>query len=245
MTYERSEMARSAFYLKAVVGVTAGFAVALAAVVLAFAPRPAWPVGLIVAGGVVLIALGMWAYAVRPGMFNGKPGVFGDPLRTEYHVEEQALLPREASPAPHRPGIPVSEHIYAWQSVRRVAPGEQVWTRSYVRLVVGQLALLVGAAIVLAVAGGGVALGLGALDDGTMCFVAAGIVLAVFFALSHRSGIIDAHDYATAPMAPLPDLTWRPGTTTDTTTGATTATATMPTSEPTVAATELHPSRAA
>jgi hypothetical protein len=215
MTYQNPEMARGARTLKAVAVVVALFALTLAGVCIALAPRSALPEVLLVAAGTFGIAVYMWAYATRPGMFTGDEGVFEDPLRTTYSVPERDAADSLARPwkgsKPISSTFPVSEHVYQWQSVRRVADGERVWTAAYVRLLLAQAGLVVMTIALVGAVVCGVTLGLGE-SVGAMWFVAAAIILPVGFGLSHRSGVVDSRDYPTEPMAPLPDLTWTPHT---------------------------------
>ena len=217
MTYQNSPMAHGARQLKAVAAVVALFALTLAGLTIALAPSEARPEALLVAVGTFGIAIFMWAYAARPSLFTGDPdGVFGDPLRTSYSVPERSRLAsvREhaalgTSHANASSSVPVTEHTYVWQSVRRVAPGERIWTAAYVRLLARHVLLAVAAMLGAGALIAGVVLGLGE-SVGPMWFVAAAIILPLGFAMSHRSGLVDVRDYPTATMAPLPDLTWRP-----------------------------------
>lgn len=206
MTYKNPQMAREARILKLVGLVVALFALSLATLTLTLAPSEARPEALLVATGTFGIAIFIWTYATRPHLFSNDPrGVLGDELRTTYRRPERPAL---AAPARSR-AVPVSEHVYAWQEVRRVQPGERIWTAAYVRLLAGQaLAMLVGVTAFAALADG-VTLGLG-LSAGAMWFIAAAIILPVGFALSHRAGLVDATDYPTATTPALPDLAWRP-----------------------------------
>lgn len=213
MTYKNSQMAREARILKRVSLVVALFALAVAGMTLALAPREARPEALLVAAGTLGIAIFMWSYAARPDIFSNDPrGVLGDELRTSYHRPERAALANCATAAPPAAGrrrIPVSEHIYAWQDVRRVQPGERIWTAGYVRLVAAQALAMIAGVTLFAALTDGVTLGLG-MSAGPMWFVAAAIILPLGFALSHRSGLVDATEYTTTAMPAMPDLAWRP-----------------------------------
>lgn len=202
MTYKNSQMAHEARILKVVAVAVALFALALAALTITLAPSQARPEALLVATGTFGIALFMWTYASRPTLFsNDAAGVLGDELRSHYTVPVSRIeAPRTGA---------VSAHIYQWQSVRRVAPGERVWTREYVRLIALQtLGAIVGATLCAALIVG-VTLGL-SVSAGPIWFVAAGVILSVGFAMSHRSGLVEADGYAKETMAAMPDLTWQP-----------------------------------
>lgn len=205
MTFKNSEMARGARQLKAVAAVVAVFPVTLAVLTLTLAPSEARPEALLVAALGFCVVVFMWVYASKPSIFTGEEGIFGDELRTSYHVPE---LPASRAVTGSR-SVPVTEHIYTWQEVRRVDAGARVWTPAYLRLLGRQLVLTILGALVFGAVAAGVAIGLGE-SVGPMWFVAAAIILPVGFAMSHRSGLVDSRDYPTAPMAPLPDLTWRP-----------------------------------
>lgn len=208
MTYKNSQMAREARILKAVGTVVALFALSLAGLTIALAPSEARPEALLVATGTFGIAIFMWTYASRPHLFTNDPeGVLGDELRTRYVVPERPAL--DPAPTDRTRAVPVTEHIYAWQEVRRVPAGERVWTLAYGRLVVGQSIAAVLAVLAVGALIDGVTLGLG-LSAGPVWFVAAGIILAVGFAMSHRSGLVDANAYTQGTQAALPDLTWTP-----------------------------------
>jgi len=202
MTYKNSQMAHEARILKVVATVTGLFALALVAVALILAPSTARPVALLVAAGTFGLAIFMWTYAARPDIFSGdEKGVLGDTLRSTYSAPA-------ANPDAVRTGA-VSTHIYQWQSVRRVEPGEKVWTREYTRMVLLQsLGLILGvitfAAVVVATT-----LGLGG-SVGPIWMVAAALILAVGFNLSHRTGLVDATNYPTEAMRPMPDVQWHP-----------------------------------
>lgn len=221
MTDSHSEADRGSRQLKAVSYVITLCAAVIAALILVLGPDAAKPVAILVPIGTAGIALGLWGYAVRPGLFSS--GGFGDPLRTHYRTpaeiaEYRALRAVPAGPpvleaaartAPIGRHVPVTEHIYAWQPIRRVPAGERIWTRSYVGSTAVQLALGLVAVVAVSLLVLGVTLGLGRCD-GAVFFVVGGVVLSIGFALSHRSGIVDTHDYPTAPMAPMPDLHWQP-----------------------------------
>lgn len=181
MTFQNPEMARGARQLKSVAAVPALFALALAGLALTLGPAEALPEVFIVVAGTLGIAIFMFVYAARPGVFTGHNEVFDDPLRTRYHVPD---------------------HVPARQLVA-IAPREKVWTRSYVALLVKQLALVVGGLCAVSLTIAGVTLGLGE-SVGPVWFLAAGVILAVGFNLSHRSGLVDANAYPTEPMAALP-----------------------------------------
>jgi len=210
MTYQNPQMARGARQLKAVAAVVALIAVTLTGLILALAPHEARPEALLVCAGMFGIAIFMWTYAVRPGLFTGDEGVFEDPLRTSYNVPERPRLvsvDEQWHDTARSRAIPVSEHIYAWQGVREVPEGEKIWTREYVRTVALQAGLVIGGLLAFAFTVVGVTLGLGE-SVGATWFVAAAIILPVGFAMSHSSGVVDAREYPTAPMQPLPDLAW-------------------------------------
>lgn len=210
MTYQNPQMARGARQLKAVAAVVALIAVTLAGLILALAPHEARPESLLVCAGMLGIAIFMWAYAARPGLFTGDEGVFEDPLRTTYTVPARDLTVQSSqSTDAHHRAVPVSQHIYAWQDVRRVEAGERVWTREYTRMVARQTGLVIGGLLTFAFAVVGVTLGLGE-SVGATWFLAAAIILPVGFAMSHRSGIVDSMAYPTEQMAALPDLAWTP-----------------------------------
>lgn len=189
--------AHGAGALKAVCLVTALFGLSLGTATMLIAPTPARPVAMLVSVTVVGIALALFVYAVRPGLFSDSD-TFGDALRTRYRTPE----PRAIAGTGSRAVLPVSEHIAGWQSVRRVPAGERVLTRSYARLVARQALAIVVVAVVFEAVAGGVSLALG-LTDPAVFFVAAAVVLPVGFALSHRAGLVDATDYPSAPMAPM------------------------------------------
>jgi len=206
MTYKNSQMAHEARILKLVGIVVALFALALAAMTIALAPSEARPEALLVAAGTFGIAIFMWTYASRPHLFTNDPkGVLGDELRTRYAAPEKPVL----DPARRSRALPVSEHVYAWQEVRRVTPGERVWTAAYGRLVLGQTLATVLTVLAVGAVIDGVTLGLG-VSAGPVWFVAAGVILAVGFGMSHRSGLVDATAYTKGTQAALPDLTWQP-----------------------------------
>lgn len=210
MTYQNPQMARGARQLKAVAAVVALIAAILTGLILALAPHEARPEALLVCVGMLGIAIFMWTYAARPGLFTGDEGVFEDPLRTSYSVPERTRLVSVDTPAhgvAHRHPMPVSEHIYAWQGVREVREGERIWTREYAATLLRQAALIVGALLAFSLTVAGVTLGLGE-SVGAVWFVAAAIILPVGFAMSHGSHVVDAGDYPTAPMQPMPDMAW-------------------------------------
>ncbi|MCA1982259.1 hypothetical protein [Nocardioides nematodiphilus] len=202
MIYKNSQMAGEARILKVVSTVTGLFALSLVVVTLALAPSPARPVALLVAGGTFALAIFMWTYAARPHLFSGDAkGILGDELRSTYTAPV-------AKPGAERTGA-VSQHIYQWQSVRRVEAGEKVWTRQYTRMVLLQsLGLILGVAT-FALVVVGTTLGLGG-SIGPVWMVAAALILAVGFNLSHRTGLVDATNYPTEPMQPMPDVQWHP-----------------------------------
>lgn len=210
MTYQNPQMARGARQLKIVAAVVSVVAAILTGLILALAPHEARPEALLVCAGMFGIATFMWTYAARPGLFTGDDGVFEDPLRTSYSVPERSHLVSVDAPAAesaHRYSVPVSEHIYAWQGVREVADGERIWTREYVVTVLRQAGLVVGGLLAFSLTVAGVTLGLGE-SVGAVWFVAAAIILPVGFAMSHGSHVVDAGDYPTAPMRPMPDMGW-------------------------------------
>ena len=204
MTYKNSQMAGEARILKVVSTVVGLFALALVGVALVLAPGTARPEVLLVAAGTLGIAIFMWVYAARPDVFSGgERGILGDELRSHYTAPAQVWSPEDA------PSGAVSTHIYQWQSVRRVDPGEKVWTREYARLVLRQSLALIAGVLVFAAVVVGTTLGLGVLI-GPIWFVAAGIILPVGFAMSHRTGLVDATNYPTETMSPMPDVQWHP-----------------------------------
>lgn len=221
MTDSHSEADHGPRQLKAVSYVIALCAAVLATFILTLGPSEAKPIVILIPIGAFCIALGLWSYAVRPSLFC--PDGFGDPLRTQYRTPAEVAEYRalhaatSATPelgstvrtAPIGKHVPVTEHIYAWQSVRRVPAGEKVWSRSYISGVVAELVLGLAFVLVFSFASLGVALGLGR-SDGALFFVVGSIVLCIGFNLSHRSGIVDTRDYPTVPMAPMPDLHWQP-----------------------------------
>lgn len=221
MTDSHSEADHGPRQLKAVSYVIALCAAVLAAFILTLGPSEAKPIVILIPIGAFCIAFGLWSYAVWPAAFS--PDGFGDPLRTQYRspaevAEYRALhaaatatpeLGSTTRTAPIGKHVPVTEHIYAWQSVRRVPAGEKVWSRAYVGGIATELVLGLAFVLVFSFASLGVALGLGR-SDGALFFVVGGVVLSVGFALSHRTGIVDVRDYPTVPMAPMPDLHWQP-----------------------------------
>jgi len=225
MMYKSLQMAREARILKAVATVVALFALALAGLTIALAPSEARPEALLVCVGTFCIAVFMWVYSSWPDVFSGDAkGVLGDELRATYTVPAPTPAPAvEAAPpvipaqrgyaVSARPGAAVSEHIYVWQGVRRVEPGQRVWTAAYGRLVALQVVATILGVLAFAALVVGVTLGLGR-SVGPVWFVAAGVILWVGFAMSHRSGVVDSTSYATAPMKPMPDVIWHPGSTT-------------------------------
>lgn len=221
MTDSHSEADHGPRQLKAVSYVIALCAAVLAAFILTLGPSEAKPIVIVIPIGAFCIAFGLWSYAVWPSLFSSDG--FGDPLRTQYRspaevAEYRALqAAKTATPelgtttrtAPIGKHVPVTEHIYAWQSVRRVPTGEKVWSRSYLGGIATQMIVGLAFVLVFSFASLGVALGLGR-SDGSVFFVVGGIVLCIGFNLSHRSGIVDTRDYPTVPMAPMPDLHWQP-----------------------------------
>jgi len=221
MTDSHSEADHGPRQLKAVSYVIALCAAVLAAFILTLGPSEAKPIVIVIPIGAFCIAFGLWSYAVWPAAFC--PDGFGDPLRTHYRspaevAEYRALhaattatpeLGTTTRTAPIGKYVPVTEHIYAWQSVRRVPAGEKVWSRAYLGGIATELVLGLAFVLVFSFASLGVALGLGR-SDGALFFVVGGLVLSVGFALSHRTGIVDVRDYPTVPMAPMPDLHWQP-----------------------------------
>jgi hypothetical protein len=205
MTYKNSQMAHEARILKAVSMVVGLFALTLAGLTIALAPSGARPVAFLVAASTFCVGVYMWVYASRPDFFTNDPrGVLGDELRTRYVAPAAAVATARRTRA-----LPVSEHIYAWQEVRRVPSGERIWTPEYRRLVALQSLGLITAVVLVALVDVAAPLGLGA-SAGPVWFVAAGIVLAAGFALSHRVGLVDATNYSTTTMPALPDLGWTP-----------------------------------
>jgi hypothetical protein len=175
---------------------------------------------LLVGTSILGIGAGLFGYAVRPAAFGGS-GVVGDPLRTRYRTPQEARVLRgDALVHPDSTDstvglsnakryFGVSEHIYRWQSVRRVAPGERIWTPAYMRLVLAQLLGLVLAVVVNIALAIGVTFGFAAVD-GAMWFVAAMAALAATFALASGAIVADGEEHPTTAMEPLPEAAWRP-----------------------------------
>jgi hypothetical protein len=161
------------------------------------------------------VAAGLFAYAVRPVWFSGKDRVIEDPWRTQYHVPE---VQAAEAPAINRAAIPsnakrffgVTEHIYAWQQVDRVLPGERVWTPVYIRRVLLQLVAVVSAGALTVLGALGLALVLANSESG-LYFIAASVVLYVAFGLGLRGFVADSEKHPTVPMTPTFDANWRPG----------------------------------
>jgi hypothetical protein len=221
MTDSHSEADRGRRQLKAVSYVITLCAVVLGTFILTLGPSEAKPIVILIPIGALCIAFGLWSYAQWPSLFCDDG--FGDPLRTHYRspaevAEYRALqaasadvpaLASAARTAPIGKHVPVTEHIYAWQSVRRVPAGEKVWNRRYIGGVAAELILGLAFVLAFSLTALGVTLGLGRCD-GPVFFVVGCLVLSIGFALSHRSGIVDTRDYPTVPMAPMPDLHWQP-----------------------------------
>jgi hypothetical protein len=205
-------MANNSRELKAVALVIALLALPVIALAFHFATWDARAVCLYVGASILLIGAGVGLYAYRPALF-GASGVVGDPLRTQYRTPAPVVrvAPVGAVPLSNAQRLfPVSEHVYAWQSVRRVAAGEPVWTPAYRRLVLAQTAALVGAIALNLLLAIGVTFALAACA-GAVFFLAAAAVLAVCFPLGLVSVIIDGEQHPKVPMAALPDTTpWVP-----------------------------------
>lgn len=223
MAHNNSELAAGdVLALKAVSLIAALLAVFVYSTALFFAHWDARGMSISIGTLVLGVAAGLWTYAVRPGWFSGKDRVVGDPWRTHYRTPAQAAelvalsapaapvaeLGRAARPSNAKRFFGVTEHIYAWQDVRRVLPGERVWTRSYVRRVLGEAGAVVAALVVTVVAGAEVAVLLGT-GGGDLSFIAAVAVLSLTFALSVRA-VGDSERHPTETMAPTFDADWHP-----------------------------------
>jgi len=220
MTHNHSDLAAGeANVLKAVSGAVAVLALFVYSTALFMPDWDARGMSFSIGTLILGVGAGLLSYALRPQWFSGKDRVVGDPWRTHYRTpaEAHALLAPAATvvelenaerPSNAKRFFGVTEHIYAWQNVRRVAPGERIWSRAYARRILGEASALIAAMVLTVVAGVGAAvlLGVGGLD---LSFVAAVSVLCLVFGLSIRS-VQDSEVHPTVAMEPVFDADWQP-----------------------------------
>lgn len=163
--------------LKAVSAVIAFLALPIYATAAAF---PAWDgrfVSIYVGSSVLVIAAGIGLYARRPGLFGSS--TVGDALRTSYH----------------RPAAePVEQVTVADRSVDRV------WTPEYVRLLLRQSVIVVAVLTLNITLAAAVPLLL-AMAGTEMFFIAAALVLAVFFIIG-KEFVTAGQESASQPSDP-------------------------------------------